>query len=93
MNPRVTAVASVENHALLLNFNNCGQRRLDVSPYLAYAVFERLREHGFFALAQADHGTVSWPGGDRPGSGFGVSGQPARWPSGSGLSAAPLAWH
>ncbi len=36
---------------------------MDVSLYLAYPVFERLREPGFFALVQTDHGTVSWPGG------------------------------
>ena len=36
---------------------------MDVSPYLAYAVFERLREPAFFALVQTDHGTVNWPGG------------------------------
>ena len=63
MNPRVTAVTPAEGHALLLRFNNGEQRRMDVSPYLAYPVFERLREPGFFALVQADHGTVSWPGG------------------------------
>jgi Protein of unknown function (DUF2442) len=34
-----------------------------VRPYLAYPVFERLREPSFFALVQPDHGTVSWPGG------------------------------
>ena len=63
MNPRVTAVSPLEDHALLLQFGNGERRRMDVRPYLAYAVFERLREPGFFALVQADHGTVSWPGG------------------------------
>ena len=63
MNPHVTAVTPGQGQALLLQFNNGEQRRMDVSPYLAYPVFERLREPGFFALAQADHGTVSWPGG------------------------------
>ena len=63
MNPRVTAVTPLENHALLLQFNNGETRRMDVSPYLAYPVFERLRELGFFALVHTDHGTVSWPGG------------------------------
>jgi hypothetical protein len=63
MNPRVVAVTPLEGHALLLRFNNGEQRRLDASPYLAYGVFERLREPAFFALAQADHGTVAWPGG------------------------------
>jgi Protein of unknown function (DUF2442) len=63
MNPRVVSVTPLEDHALLLQFNSGEQRRLDVRPYLAYRVFERLREPEFFALAQPDHGTVGWPGG------------------------------
>lgn len=63
MNPRVTSAIPLKDHALLLQFNNGEQRRMDVGPYLAYPVFERLREPGYFALVQADHGTVSWPGG------------------------------
>ena len=39
------------------------QRRMDVTPYLAYPVFQRLRDPGFFAEVQADHGTVCWPAG------------------------------
>jgi hypothetical protein len=63
MNPRVVAVTPLEDHALLLQFNNGEQRRLNVRPYLAYGVFERLREPAFFSLAQPDRGTVGWPGG------------------------------
>lgn len=63
MNPRVTAVTPLNGHYLLLQFTNGERRSMDVSPYLDYPVFERLREPGFFALAQADHGTVSWPAG------------------------------
>lgn len=63
MNPRVVAVTSLDQHALLVRFNNGEQRQLDVRPYLALGVFERLREPAFFALAQPDHGAVSWPGG------------------------------
>lgn len=63
MNPRVTSATPLGDHALLLQFSNGEQRRMDVSPYLAYPVFERLREPGYFGLVQADHGTVSWPGG------------------------------
>ncbi len=63
MNPRVTAVTPQEGHALLVQFSNGERRCMSVRPYLAYPVFERLRDPGFFALAQADHGTVSWPGG------------------------------
>jgi Protein of unknown function (DUF2442) len=46
---------------LLLRFDNGEQRRMDLSPYLAYPVFERNRDS--FALVQTDHGTVCWPGG------------------------------
>jgi hypothetical protein len=63
MNPRVAAVTPLEGHLLLLTLRNGERRRLDVTPYLAYPDFERLREPGFFALAQADHGTVGCPGG------------------------------
>jgi hypothetical protein len=63
MNPRVTAVTPLDGHALLLQFSDGDQRRMDVRPYLTYPVFERLREPAFFALAKADHGTVSWPTG------------------------------
>ena len=63
MNPRVVTVTPLEGHALQLHFTNGEQRRMDLRPYLAYAVFDRLREPSFFALARADHGTVAWPGG------------------------------
>ncbi len=63
MNPRVTAVTPLEGHVLLLQFNDGARRRLDVRPYLTYPVFARLRDLEFFALARADHGTVSWPAG------------------------------
>lgn len=63
MIPRVTAVTPQVGHALLLHFSNGKRRCMSVRPYLDYVVFERLRDPEFFALAQADHGTVSWPGG------------------------------
>lgn len=52
MNPRVAAITPLEGHVLLLQFNNGERRRMDVTPYLAYSVFERLREPSFFALAR-----------------------------------------
>ncbi len=63
MNPRVVSAAALAGHVLDLRFDNGEQRRMAVQPYLDYPVFERLRDAGFFALVQADHGTVSWPGG------------------------------
>ena len=63
MNPRVVAVTRLEHPQLLLTLRSGERRHLDVTPCLAYTVFERLREPGFFALVRADHSTVSWPGG------------------------------
>jgi hypothetical protein len=63
MNPRVISVSPLDGYFLLIQFTNAEQRRMDVNSYLAYPVFERLREKEFFALVQAEHGTVSWPGG------------------------------
>lgn len=54
MNPRVTAVVPLEDHHLPLTFSSGEQRRMDVRPYLAHAVFERLCEPSFFALVQPD---------------------------------------
>jgi hypothetical protein len=63
MNPRVTQVSPLEGHHLLLKFSNGEQRRLDVRPYLAYEVFQKLRDPAFFALVMPEHGTVGWPEG------------------------------
>jgi hypothetical protein len=63
MNPRVTAVRHLPDHGLLVTFGTGERRRLDVRPYLAYAVFEVLRDPTVFAQVKADHGTVAWPGG------------------------------
>ncbi|MEO7851169.1 MAG: DUF2442 domain-containing protein [Rubrivivax sp.] len=63
INPRVTDVKVLANHALLVSFDSGERRRLELGPLLAYAVFERLLDAAFFSLARADHGTVAWPGG------------------------------
>jgi hypothetical protein len=63
VNPRVLAATALAHHTVLVTLTNGEQRRLDVRAYLDYPVFERLREPAFFALVQADHGTLSWPGG------------------------------
>ncbi len=63
MNPRVTAVTPVAEHGLLVTFSDGQVRRLDVHPYLAVAVFARLREADYFAQVRVDHGTVAWPDG------------------------------
>ena len=62
MLPAVTAVQALPGYRLLLTFENGERKYFDMSPYLGYPVFQRLQNHGFFALARIDYGTVTWPG-------------------------------
>jgi hypothetical protein len=62
MFPDVIAVIPEPGHRLRLTFANGEQRRFDMTPYLGYPVFQRLRNPGFFGLARVDYGTVTWPG-------------------------------
>jgi len=62
MLPAVTAVQALPDYRLLLTFENGERRFFDMSPYLRYPVFQRLRNPGFFGLARIDYGTVTWPG-------------------------------
>ena len=62
MLPAVTAVHALPGYRLLLTFANGERKCFDMSPYLHYPVFRRLQNPGFFALAQPDYGTVTWPG-------------------------------
>jgi hypothetical protein len=60
MNPRVIAVHVLENYRLRITFTNGEMRIFDVTPYLAYPAFNRLRDKGYFTLAKVAHGTVCW---------------------------------
>jgi hypothetical protein len=62
MFPDVIAVTPEPDYRLRLTFANGEHRRFDMTPYLRYPVFQRLRNPGFFALARVDYGTVAWPG-------------------------------
>ena len=62
MFPAVIAVTPEPGHWLRLTFSNGECRRFDMTPYLGYPVFQRLRNPGFFGLARVDYGTVTWPG-------------------------------
>ena len=61
MNPRVAKVVPLENHQLKITFTNGEVRLFDVSPYLNGAVFQPLRNPGYFKTVRVAHGTVIWP--------------------------------
>ena len=59
---RVSSVLTEPDFYLALMFSNGEQRRFDMRPYLHLPVYLRLKNPGYFALAQVDYGTVVWPG-------------------------------
>ena len=63
MNPRVTSVAAMPNLMLLLQFVDGRCATFDVSPFVHFPVFNRLKDPAYFNRAKVDHGTVAWPGG------------------------------
>ena len=63
MNPRVKTVTALSSHRLSIVFTDGQRRCLDVAPYLAFPVFQALRDPKLFGQVAADHGTVAWPGG------------------------------
>ena len=63
MNPRVATVAALPELKLRLEFDDGRVATFDVSPYVDFPVFQRLKDQAYFSCAKVDHGTVEWPGG------------------------------
>jgi hypothetical protein len=63
MNPRVSSVAAMPNLTLQLEFVDGRRASFDVSPFVHFPVFERLKDPAYFCRAKVDNGTVAWPGG------------------------------
>jgi hypothetical protein len=57
----VTSVEVLEDYCLQLLFSSGENRLFDMSPYLQFPVFEKLKNRAFFSLAFIDYGTVVWP--------------------------------
>lgn len=63
MNPRVQAVTAMPGLVLDLAFTDGRRALFEVAPFVAYPVFECLKDTAIFNQAVVDHGTVAWPGG------------------------------
>ena len=63
MNPRVRLVTPMPCLLLALKFVDGRRATFDVSPFVHFPVFERLKDPAYFNRAKVDHGTVAWPGG------------------------------
>ena len=56
-------VKPLENHRLLVTFNNKEKRIFDVTPYLNDIFFAPLRDKAIFQSAKINPLTVEWTGG------------------------------
>ena len=63
MNPRVSSVAAMPDLLLQLEFADGRRAMFDVSPFVHFPVFQRLKDPAYLGRAKVDHGTVAWPGG------------------------------
>ena len=63
MNPRVVSVIPMPDLLLQLGFVDGRRARFDVSPFVNFPVFERLKDPAYFNRAAVSHGAVEWPGG------------------------------
>jgi len=63
MNPRVTRVRALDDHALSVTFASGETKHFDVRPYFGYRAFGRLQDPAFFREVRVVNGTASWPGG------------------------------
>jgi hypothetical protein len=61
--PKVTAVEVRPPYGLRLTFDDGVSREVDLSDELWGPMFEPLRDPGFFARVEVEHGTVVWPNG------------------------------
>lgn len=61
--PKITAVTPLHDYCLKLQFSSGETGTLDVSPYLDFGVFARLRDPAAFEQARISFDTVEWPCG------------------------------
>jgi hypothetical protein len=60
MNPRVKFVKYISPFKLELTFVNEEVKEFDLSPYLNYPVFEKLKDESYCRKARVAYGTVVW---------------------------------
>lgn len=60
MNPRIDTVIFKKPYRLILMFKNGEQKEFDISPYLSFPVFEKLKDKSFCSRARVINGTVAW---------------------------------
>lgn len=60
MYPSVTRVIPQENFSLLLEFDSGETGTLDMTPYLDFGVFQRIRTYEQFKRVRVSFDTIEW---------------------------------
>jgi hypothetical protein len=60
MTPDVLAVKALPNYQIEAQFADGEVRRFDMSPYLDYPAYSKLRAESLFMHARVLNGTVAW---------------------------------
>lgn len=63
MYPSVEKVVPEENYVLVIDFDNGERGRLDMTPYLEFGVFQRLKDRNAFKRVRVAFDTVEWDSG------------------------------
>ncbi|MBC54466.1 MAG: hypothetical protein CMQ34_11590 [Gammaproteobacteria bacterium] len=63
MYPVVTQITVADDYKLQLCFDNGEYGELDMSPYLDFGVFSRLKNKANFQEARVSFDTIEWPCG------------------------------
>ena len=56
-------MSASEDYTLLVAFDNGEQGRLDMTPFLDFGVFSKLKERQFFQQVRASFDTIAWGDG------------------------------
>ena len=58
---QITSVEPKSGYHLVVTFDTGERGVFDMTPYLQYPCYARLRDAGYFSLAKTERGTVVWP--------------------------------
>lgn len=61
--PKLLRVQALPDYRLQLHFANGESGTLNMTPYLEFGIFTRLRDRAVFEQAKVSFDAVEWPGG------------------------------
>lgn len=63
MKTDVSYVRALENYCIEVTLQDQRTGRFDMTPYLDFGLFKRLREKSYFSRVDVQFGAVCWPDG------------------------------